>query len=161
MHATLEPATRRLDKHNEPAGSQDLTSGGGVASHLSLRCPRRWAERTEAGFGELWSHLCRRPVHHFCWIVLPWMACWVRDAPVRASWHTAPKWWVRPSAADWDAGAFDMRYQALLILLIPALGLISILQARSWRVTSSTLFNVLFWIGWLVGLIVGIVMLIA
>lgn len=54
-----------------------------------------------------------------------------------------------------------MRYQALLILLIPALGLISILQARSWRVTSSTLFNVLFWIGWLVGLIVGIVMLIA
>jgi hypothetical protein len=66
-----------------------------------------------------------------------------------------------------------MNPAGLLILLVPALGLIPIVDQRSWRITpwlrrrlgagpgQSALLDGLFWLGWIGSLVVGIVVLVS
>ena len=55
-----------------------------------------------------------------------------------------------------------MHFDGLFILIVPAVGLFPILRGGRWNwqvAKSSNLLNVLFWIGWLASLIVGIMRL--
>ena len=55
-----------------------------------------------------------------------------------------------------------MNYDALWILFIPVIGLLAILHRGRWRwnvMTDKRTLNVLFWIGWFGGLLVGVLRL--